>query len=200
MADTVKSFKATSDAYRDVGVKVSKTLDNVDKLMAEIDPKQVGDSLDDIRVAVADARSALASFKGISDDIAKRRPDIDKTITNVAETAEKINKASTRVDGVLAKVDSFLGTGDSQSLFADARATLKSYKELADTLNAKIGPIADNLAKFTGSGLKNVEALVDDTRRTMKSLDNAVSRFDNDPQRLIFGGQDVKEFDGRVRR
>lgn len=200
MADTVRAFKSTADAYREVGVKVSKTLDNVDKLMAEIDPKQVGDSLDDIRAAVADARVALSSFKGISEDIAKRRPDIDKTITNISQTAEKINKASTRVDGVLAKVDSFLGTGDSQSLFADARATLKSYKDLADSLNKRIGPIADNLTQFTGSGLKNVEGLVDDMRQAMRNLDRAISRFDNNPQRLIFGGQDVKEFDGRVRR
>ena len=200
MADTVKSFKETADAYRAVGEKVSKTLDNVDKLMAEIDPGQVGESLDDIRAAVADARTAIASFKGISEDIAKRRPEIDKTITNISETAEKINKASDRVDGVLAKVDSFLGTGDSESLFADARETLKSYRELADTLNKKVGPIADNLDKFTGSGLKSVEALVDDTRRAVRNLDNAISRFDNNPQRLIFGGQDVKEYDGRVRR
>jgi phospholipid/cholesterol/gamma-HCH transport system substrate-binding protein len=200
MADTVRAFRSTADAYREVGVKVSKTLDNVDKLMAEIDPKQVGDSLDDIRAAVADARTAVSSFKGISEDIAKRRPDIDKTITNISETAEKINKASTRVDGVLAKVDSFLGTGDSKSLFADARATLKSYKDLADSLNKKIGPIADNLTQFTGSGLKNVEGLVDEMRQAMRSLNRAVSRFDNDPQRLIFGGEDVKEFDGRVRR
>jgi phospholipid/cholesterol/gamma-HCH transport system substrate-binding protein len=200
MADTVRAFRSTADAYREVGVKVSKTLDNVDKLMAEIDPKQVGDSLDDIRAAVADARTAVSSFKGISEDIAKRRPDIDKTITNISETAEKINKASTRVDGVLAKVDSFLGTGDSKSLFADARATLKSYKDLADSLNKRIGPIADNLTQFTGSGLKNVEGLVDEMRQAMRSLNRAVSRFDNDPQRLIFGGEDVKEFDGRVRR
>jgi phospholipid/cholesterol/gamma-HCH transport system substrate-binding protein len=200
MAATVKSFKETADAYRTVGEKVSKTLDSVDKLMAEIDPKQVGDSLEDMRVAVADARTAIATFKGISEDIAKRRPDIDKTITNVSESAAKINKASDRVDGVLAKVDSFLGTGDSESLFADARATLKSYRELADSLSTKIGPIADNLSRFSGSGLKNVQGLVDDTRRAMRNLDQAISRFDNNPQRLIFGGQDVKEFDGRVRR
>jgi phospholipid/cholesterol/gamma-HCH transport system substrate-binding protein len=200
MADTVRAFKSTADAYREVGAKVSKTLDSVDKLMAEIDPKQVGDSLDDVRATVADARSAISSFKGISEDIAKRRPDIDKTITNISETAEKINKASTRVDGVLAKVDSFLGTGDSQSLFADARATLKSYKELADSLNKRVGPIADNLAQFTGSGLKNVEGLVGEMRQAMRNLDRAISRFDNNPQRLIFGGEDVKEFDGRVRR
>jgi phospholipid/cholesterol/gamma-HCH transport system substrate-binding protein len=200
MADTVKSFKETADAYREVGEKVSKTLDNVDKLMAEIDPGQVGASLDDIRTAVADAKTAMASFKDLSTDITKRRPDIDKTITNISQTAEKINKASERVDGVLAKVDSFLGTGDSASLFADARDTLKSYRDLAENLDQKIGPIADNLARFSGSGLKNVQGLVDDTRRAMRNLDNAISRFDNNPQRLIFGGDDVKEYDGRVRR
>ena len=108
--------------------------------MAEIDPKEVGASLDDIRVAVADARIAIASFKGVSEDIDKRQPDIDKTITNISQTAEKINKASSRVDGVLVKVDSFLGTGDSQSLFAEARATLKSFKQMAETLNSRIGP------------------------------------------------------------
>ena len=200
MAATVKSFRETADAYRLVGEKVSKTLDNVDKLMAEIDPKQVGDSLDDIRVAVADARTAIAGFKGLSADIEKRRPDIDKTITDITQTAEKINKASGRVDGVLAKIDSFLGSGDSKSLFADARATLQSFKQVADTLNSRIGPIADNLARFTGSGLKNVEALVEDSRRTMQTLNNAISRLDQNPQRLIFGGEEVKEYDGRVRR
>ena len=85
-------------------------------------------------------------------------------------------------------------------MFADARATLKSYKELADSLNKRIGPIADNLTQFTGSGLKNVEGLVGEMRQAMRNLDRAISRFDNNPQRLIFGGEDVKEFDGRVRR
>jgi len=200
MANTVKSFKETADAYRLVGEKVSKTLDNVDKLMAEIDPKQVGGTLDDLHAAVADARVAISSFKGISETVSKRQPDIDKTITNISETAQTINKASKRVDGVLAKVDSFLGAGDSQSLFADARATLKSYRELAENLNKRIGPIADNLASFSGSGLKDLQSLIGDTRSTMRNLDSAISRFDNNPQRLIFGGEEVKEFDGRVRR
>ena len=83
---------------------------------------------------------------------------------------------------------------------SDARETMKSFKQVADTLNAKIGPIADNLARFSGSGLKDVQALVDDTRRTMKNLDQAITRLDSDPQRLLFGGDEVKQFDGRVRR
>lgn len=197
---TVKNVNETLATYKTVGEKANKALDNIDKLMASIDPEKVQGSLTDIRAAVSDARTAINNFKGISDDVNKRRDDIDKTIANISEMSAKLNKASTRVDGVLAKVDSFLGSGDSSSLFAEASATMKSFKQVADTLNAKIGPIADNLARFSGSGLKDVQALVDDTRRTMKNLDQTISRLDNDPQRLLFGGDEVKQFDGRVRR
>ncbi|MBL0372754.1 MCE family protein [Rhizobium sp. KVB221] len=197
---TVKSVNEAVATYKTVGEKANKTLDNVDKLMAAIDPQKVQGSIDDIRAAVSDARTAITTFKGVSQDIDKRRADIDKTISNISEMSAKLNKASTRVDGVLAKIDSFLGSGDSSSLMAQARSTLESFKKVADTLNAKIGPIADNLSRFSGSGLRDVEALIGDTRRTMKSLDAAITRFDQDPRRLLFGGDDVKQFDGRVRR
>ncbi|MDB5523816.1 MAG: mce related family protein [Rhizobium sp.] len=196
----VKNINETLATYKTFGEKATQSLDKIDKLVAAVDPQKVQGALDDIRAAVADARTAVGTFKGVSQDIDKRRGDIDKTITNISEMSAKLNKASGRVDGVLAKVDSFLGTGDSASLFADARATLKSFKQVADTLNAKIGPIADNLTRFSGSGLKNIEGLVDDTRRTMKSLDTAITRLDKDPQRLLFGGEDVKQYDGRTRR
>jgi phospholipid/cholesterol/gamma-HCH transport system substrate-binding protein len=200
VSKTIESFRKTADTYRDIGEKASKTLDNVDRLMAAVDPAKLGQSMDDIQASAADARSAIAAFKGVSEDISKRRPDIDRLIANFTDMSDKLNKASTRVDGVLAKVDSFLGSGDSSSLFADARETMKSFKAVADNLNAKIGPIADNLARFSGSGLKDIEALVQDTRRTMRTLDSAVTRLDQDPRRLIFGGEEVKRYDGRTRR
>jgi phospholipid/cholesterol/gamma-HCH transport system substrate-binding protein len=173
--------------------KVDGVIDKASSLIAAVNPNEIS-------AAVADARTAIGNFKGISQDIDKRRADIDSTISNISEMSAKLNKASTRVDGVLAKVDSFLGTGDSKSLFADARETLKSFKQVADTLNARIGPIADNLQRFSGSGLKNIDALVDDTRRTMSSLNQAITRFDSNPQRLLFGGEEVKQYDGRTRR
>ena len=209
--ETIASFKATSESYRKLGdqasttlatisTKAETTLDRVDKLVAAVDEKDIRESLSDIRLAVADAKTAISSFKDLSLDVDKRRPDIDKAIANFSEMSTKLNKASNRVDGLLAKVDSFLGSGDSSSLFSDARETLKSFKAVADTLNSKIGPIADNLSRFSGTGLKDVEALVQDTRRTVQSLDSAISKFDSDPQRLLFGGEDVKRFNGRARR
>ncbi len=82
----------------------------------------------------------------------------------------------------------------------EARATLESFKKVADNLNARIGPIADNLQKFSSGGLRDVQSLVNDTRRTVQNLNDAISNFDRNPQRLIFGGDTVKQYDGRTRR
>jgi phospholipid/cholesterol/gamma-HCH transport system substrate-binding protein len=114
--------------------------------------------------------------------------------------ANKLNSASTRVDGILIKLDALLGTDNTQSLFAQARDTLASFKSVADNLNTRIGPIADNLQKFSSGGLRDVQSLVNDTRSTIQNLNDTISNFDRNPQRLIFGGENVKQYDGRTRR
>ena len=132
--------------------------------------------------------------------MADRRDEINKAIGDFSELAQKLNQASTRVDGILAKVDGMVSGTDSQGLFAEAQKTLESIRATADNLNARIGPIADNLARFSGTGLRDVQSLITDTRRTVENLNDTISNFDQNPQRLIFGGETVKEYDGRTRR
>ena len=36
--------------------------------------------------------------------------------------------------------------------------------------------------------------------RTVRTLNDTISNFDENPQRLIFGGETVKDYDGRTRR
>ena len=198
--ETVETFRKTAETFDTFGKQATATLDKVDSLMAAVDTQKIGGAIDNITVATADARKAIASVTGVANRIGAREEDIDQIITDVQQMSSKLNAASTRVDGVLAKLDGFLGEGDSESLFAEAKATLQSIKQAADTLNGRIGPIADGLQRFSGSGLRDVEALVLDTRRTIQNLDTAISGFERNPQRLLFGGDTVKQYDGRTRR
>lgn len=197
---TVEGFRKTAETFDTFGKNANAALDKVDTLIAAVDTQKVSGAIDNISVASADARKAIASVTGVANRIGERQEDIDQIITDVQQMTNKLNAASTRVDGVLAKLDGFLGEGDSESLFAEAKATLQSIKQAADTLNGRIGPIADGLQRFSGSGLRDVEALVLDTRRTIQNLDSAISGFERDPQRLLFGGETVKQYDGRTRR
>lgn len=207
LAKTSSDLKTSLDSFNKAADSVAKLSDagtaaiaKADRLLASVDPTRVGIAVDDLTKAVADAKIAMANVKAVTDDVQLRRPDINKAIDDTSQMMTKLNNASNRVDGILAKVDKMLGSDDSNSLMVQARETLKAYKDVADTLNAKIGPIADNLQRFSQSGLGSVQALVGDTRQAVDNLNNAITNFDKDPQRLIFGGDKVKTFDGRVRR
>ena len=54
---------------------------------------------------------------------------------------------------------------------ADASETLKAFRQVADTLNARLGTITDGLARFSGQGLRDVEALVRDSRRSINRIE-----------------------------
>ncbi|ACM26802.1 MCE family protein [Rhizobium rhizogenes] len=197
---TVAAFKQTADTYNAFGQKAQQTLDRVDAIVAQIDPAKLKGSVDDITQVTKDARAAVTSIREVANSVAARQQDIDQTIANARSISEKLNSASGKVDGVLSKVDSLLGSGDTQSLFAEAKDTLTSFKKMADNLNARIGPIADNLQKFSSSGLSNVQTLINDMRGTVDNLNSTITNFDRNPQRLLFGGDTVKQYDGRARR
>ncbi|MFC5755171.1 MULTISPECIES: MCE family protein [unclassified Rhizobium] len=196
----VDKVDQTVTTYNEFGKKAQVTLDRVDTLVAAIDANKIKGSVDDIAQATRDARVAVASIRDVTNTVADRKKDIDQTIQDVQQMANKLNSASTRVDGILIKVDALLGSDNTNSLFTEARATLESFKKVADSINARIGPIADNLQRFSGSGLSDVQTLVNELRGTANNLNNAITNFDQNPQRIIFGGPTVKQYDGRTRR
>lgn len=200
VSGAIDNFNQAVATYREFGESAEKALARVDALVAAVDPQKIGKSVDDISVATGDAREAIASFAKLGESVGNRQKEIDQAITDFTQLANKLNNASSRVDGILVKVDELLGSDDTNSLSVQARETLASFKTLAENLNSRVGPIAANLERFSATGLRDIQTLVNDTRGTVRSLNDAISNFDRDPQRLLFGGDSVKEYDGRMRR
>jgi phospholipid/cholesterol/gamma-HCH transport system substrate-binding protein len=102
---------------------------------------------------------------------------------------------------VLAKVDKLLGSGDANGLMRQASDTLKSFKQVADTLNAQLGPITAGVAHFSGQGLRNVDSLVQEMRRAVEHIDEAVDSLARNPAQIITGGNSgsVPRYNGRAR-
>ena len=196
----IETFRDTASTFQKFGENADKTLARVDEIFMAVDAQKISKVMDDVSVASADAREAISGFKDLSQSITDRTQDIDQAITDFTQLANKLNNASDQIDGILTKVDAFLGSGEADSLSAEARNTLVSIRGAADNLNTRIGPIADNLARFSNTGLRDIQSLVTDTRQTVRGLNDAITNFDRDPQRLLFGGENVKQYDGRTRR
>ncbi|WP_176083274.1 MlaD family protein [Martelella sp. HB161492] len=197
--EVIDQFSKTVETYKGMASQAQSAFQQINDIVAAIDPQKVGSSVDDLASTMNDAKAAVNSIKSVADNVNAHSDQIDSTLTNLSELSKKLNDASTRVDTILTKVDTLLGSDDTKSLSVEARETLESVRQVAETLNTRIGPIADNLDSFSGSGLRNVNALVEQLRTTINSLDRTVSGIARDPQQLIFGGQTVKPYDGRTR-
>lgn len=190
----VKSVATFSD-------NASETLARVDRVIEGVDPEAVKSTLANIEQASADARTAAGDIAKVTRKFGARAEDIDKIITDASELAQKLNKASGRVDGVLANVESLLGSGESGDLVKEASETLKSFRKVADTLAGRIGPITDGLARFSGKGLRDLEALIRDARRSINRIERSVTELGRNPQRIITGGEgNIPRYNGRRRR
>lgn len=197
----VRNADAAIGSINAFATSTQGTLAKVDKVLDGVDPKDVREALANIQKASENANKAAADIARMTDKFAGRADDIDQTIDDAHQLTARLNNASVRVDGILEKVDKLLGSGEADGVMADARATLKSFKQVADTLNARLGVITENLARFSGQGLQNVEALVQDSRRSINRIENAVTDLSRNPQRILKGGEgEVRQYDGRVRR
>lgn len=188
-------------SINDFAQNTQTTLAKVNGVLDGVDPDDVRDALANIRTASENANKAAADVAEVTAKFSNRADDIDQTISDAQQLAERLNNASVRVDGILVKVDNLLGSDQTDGVMADARETLKSFKQVADTLNARLGTITSNLERFSGKGLQNVEALVNDSRRSINRIEQAVSDLQRNPQRILQGGDgEVRQYDGRARR
>jgi phospholipid/cholesterol/gamma-HCH transport system substrate-binding protein len=188
--------------FGEFSTTASKTIESVDKLVAAADAAKVQATLDNIEAASKTARTAMDDVSTFTTKFRAKDGDIDQIVSNVKELTGRLNQTSVRIDGVLAKVDGLLGDGGGgDGLVAEARATLVSFRKVADTLNSRLGEITDGLAKFSGRGLSDIQGAVQDSRRSISRIESAISNLERNPERLIFGGTDsVPRSDGRNRR
>jgi len=238
-SESIAQFSASAN---ETLARVDRVLENVGEVVDTVDPAAVRTALTNFEQASTTINAAANDVAKIASTVGERSEDIDAIISDARQLASRLNQASERIDGVLARVDDLLGSGeaeglmadasetlktfrevaqtlsvridsvlqkvdgllgseDTESLIVDARETIKSFREVADTINARAGTITEGLARFSGQGLRDVEALVRDSRRSIDRIERAITDLERNPQRILSGGAgSVREYDGRARR
>jgi len=177
------------------------TVGKIDQILDGVDAKSIQTTMANIQAASETAKKVADDVNKVTAPFGEKSKEIEQMIADATQLTQRLNAASVRVDGILLKVDNLLGSDDAGGLMADAAETLKAYKQVADTLNARMGTITDGLARFSGQGLRDVEALVRDSRRSVNRIEEAITDLGRNPQRILSGGEgEVRQYDGRARR
>jgi phospholipid/cholesterol/gamma-HCH transport system substrate-binding protein len=207
--------------------KADTALDDVSKLIRSVDTGMVSRTLANIEgfsLTLAENRqnvdAILRDAAGIvrALDVAKinrtidgaerfattlgnSSPDVEKAIKEARSLAEKLNKSADRIDGVLKAAEDFLGSAAGQEgkgMFHEVREAARSIRVLADNLDKRTADITTGINRFTGSGLREVENLTSEGKRTLNDIGRAVRSLERNPQQLIFGGKPgIPEYSGR---
>jgi len=203
--------KVTADMSRFSG-KLDSSLDGLNQLVAAIDTQKIATSLDGISAfadklgkssgdfdsIIADAKSTAERVNRFTERIESRSDDIDSIISDARQLTERVNTASARLDGILGKADQFLGTEGGENFFTEAAAAARSIRQVADTFNARADEITAGLSKFSGRGLDNVQALVNELRSSVGRIDRAVSTIERDPSSIVFGSNSgIRDYNRR---
>jgi phospholipid/cholesterol/gamma-HCH transport system substrate-binding protein len=72
--------------------------------------------------------------------------------------------------------------------------TARSIRTTSDNLDRRIAEISANLSRFTGPGLRDLQNLIADGRRTLANMDRVFRDLERNPQQFIFGRAGVPEF------
>jgi phospholipid/cholesterol/gamma-HCH transport system substrate-binding protein len=193
--------RATIENIETVSRNADTAISKVDAILDAVDAESVRAAIAGFESASRNADRITEDVAGVTSRFARHAGDVDSIMNDAAKLAERLRKASARVDGILAKVDSLLGSGETKGLVTQASDTLKSFKEVADTLNARLGGIMDGLSRFSNQGLQDASGLIRDARRSIERIGDAVSDLERNPQRILTGGEGtVRQYDGRARR
>lgn len=137
----------------------------------------------------ASITASVKNAEKFSDALAANSDGLKDFMGAIADVGKSIKPLT-------AKLDTLAGDADNV-VKGDVAAAAKSIKKAADDLDSRMKEIAANINHFSGSGLRQYEALAVDGRKTLEQLNQAVRSLENNPQQFLFGkSPQIPEYSG----
>lgn len=198
------SVSSLSEELAGLSGKLDGTLKTVEDILNSVDRNKIAsivDNADTFSKNLTKSSEQFDSVIGGAEGTLKQAQDTLKQLQDLL--------GSENAEGVIAQANETLkayrrvadNLNSRMSVLDDVDKTLAAYRQVADTVQARIGGIMDGISRFSGQGLRDVEALVQDGRRSIDRIEGAITDLSRNPQRIITGGDGtVRQYDGRARR
>lgn len=191
LPEAVKSFRRFADSAstvlegtdaREVGVRLSATLEQARKLLARIntlveDPA-VGTLLPDAAKTMAGARKLMEGSG----------PDAATLLREARETTTSLKASAKALESFLTSPETRKQLSEMPGAMQQARETVGELKSAAMRLNAVLGRV-ENL---TASQQANVESVLDNARQLIENLRELTGEAKRYPSGMLFGPPPTK--------
>lgn len=184
---------------------IARTVKNVEAFSQALGDN--ADGVKDFMQAMSEIGTTVKPLVARLDSLAKsvdeRVQAVDpQKVSSILESADALGKQLTasagKLDRLMTTVDNVLGTSDSKGVITEISEAAKSFRKLADNLDARTKEMTAGLNRFTGSGLRQYEALAADGRRTLDEINRTLRSLERNPQQLLFGRRPATpEYSGR---
>lgn len=192
-SDTVARIDADPSTFNNLLATAQDIFARANSTLTELD-----EFIKDVRSPLTETVNNTQEF---TDILHAKKDDINKVIENTKSMMARLNKGSEQIDAIITKLDNMLSPDNRNSVVVQAQKAFASIQQAADTFNRHMGPIATNFQRFSGQGLRDIEALAAEGRRSVQRIERALTDIEQNPQRIIFGGPgSVPQYDGRTRR
>src|SRR4030095_15903960 len=136
--------------------------------------------------ALQDVTEAIrATLQNVNRLVADNQQSVKNSLHNLETFTATLARNSEKIDNVMARVDGVMGKADSLMLGLNSIGGGTTGGELANMVKA-IKDLAEDFDKRSG-------ALMADGRRTLADISRAVTNFDRNPSRVIFGGGNAEQ-------
>lgn len=196
ISNTVKNVEKFSAALGDNSGNVDKVLASFGQIADTIAPlsQKLGVLSEELTEVVrsVDRRKVASIVENVdkfTGALGGSSEDVGKVVKDVASITDKLNRAADQVEGVLKAAQAFLNTQDGQGAFAEVANAARSVRTLADNLDKRTADITTGINRFTGPGLRDIENLAAEGRRTLTDFNRTLRNIERNPQQFILGGK-----------
>ncbi len=205
--DTLKNIAGfTAELDRNKG-KIASLMTNADKTlvtaneaakkasaaMARVD-KLIAANESEIKDVIASIAATSKNAEKFSAMLANKESDVAAIIDNVRSMSEQFKGVAAKLETTLDGVSNLLSNDNGTSMMTEISLAATSFRSLAEKLDKSLGNSADGMARFAKSGLKEFEGLMREGRRMVKAMERVMNNLERNPQGLIFGSKQVREY------
>ncbi len=189
VASASRAADAVANAAASINTNaINSILDNAQKVASAIGSRtaEIGTAIDEV----------VATAKSITDSLSNASGEgglVQDLLNRVSVIATNVESASDQLGGLITRANAVLG-GEVQRVFEGVNGATASIQEVAAAFAPRASSIAGGLSRFSQSGLDDLRALINQGRSTLRSIESAVSSFDRNPSRVIFGGDNAPRY------